>query len=250
MPATACTSIPRRRCSTCARFWRICGPDVEAVDARDAGRRDGDDCRRHSAQPRGAVEHAAAAAAGRARAALRAEGTAAGAGGAGRGRALRLSGTSTRRCAQSQAVMMLRIQAERLAGLQLDLDEYKANYQLTGQRLAAHAPHGGGDASGTDYSRHGDYGGRGRWRAVGDSGAGDERSGDPHGGDGTGAARQPSKEAAHDGAGDSRRAPDRSGGRRGCGQGHSAQGRARGRDCRAGQAEEARMARRCWMRRG
>jgi len=42
--------------------------------------------------------------------------------------------------AQSQAVMMLRIQAERLAGLQLDLDEYKANYQLTGQRLAAYAP--------------------------------------------------------------------------------------------------------------
>jgi len=42
--------------------------------------------------------------------------------------------------AQSQAVMMLRIQAERLAGLQLDLDEYKASYQLTGQRLAAHAP--------------------------------------------------------------------------------------------------------------
>ncbi len=42
--------------------------------------------------------------------------------------------------AQSQVVMMLRIQAERLAGLQLDLDEYKANYQLTGPRLAAHAP--------------------------------------------------------------------------------------------------------------
>jgi aspartate carbamoyltransferase catalytic subunit len=41
---------------------------------------------------------------------------------------------------QSQAVMMLRIQAERLSGLQLDLDEYKASYQLTGQRLAAHAP--------------------------------------------------------------------------------------------------------------
>lgn len=41
---------------------------------------------------------------------------------------------------QSQAVMMLRIQAERLAGLQLDLEEYKADYQLTGQRLAAHAP--------------------------------------------------------------------------------------------------------------
>jgi aspartate carbamoyltransferase catalytic subunit len=42
--------------------------------------------------------------------------------------------------AQSQVVMMLRIQAERLAGLQLDLDEYKAAYQLSGPRLAAHAP--------------------------------------------------------------------------------------------------------------
>ncbi len=42
--------------------------------------------------------------------------------------------------AQSQAVMMLRIQAERLAGLHLDLDVYKAQYQLTGQRLAEHAP--------------------------------------------------------------------------------------------------------------
>ncbi|HMD76596.1 MAG TPA: aspartate carbamoyltransferase catalytic subunit [Terracidiphilus sp.] len=41
---------------------------------------------------------------------------------------------------QSQAVMMLRIQAERLAGQQLDLEEYKASYQLTGPRLAAHAP--------------------------------------------------------------------------------------------------------------
>ncbi|MGA2847748.1 MAG: aspartate carbamoyltransferase catalytic subunit [Terracidiphilus sp.] len=41
---------------------------------------------------------------------------------------------------QSQAVMMLRIQAERLAGLQLNLEEYKTGYQLTGQRLAEHAP--------------------------------------------------------------------------------------------------------------
>ncbi len=41
---------------------------------------------------------------------------------------------------QSQAVIMLRIQAERLAGLQLDLEAYKANYQLTGPRLSAHAP--------------------------------------------------------------------------------------------------------------
>ena len=41
---------------------------------------------------------------------------------------------------QSQVVMMLRIQAERLAGLQIDLAQYKNAYQLTGQRLAAHAP--------------------------------------------------------------------------------------------------------------
>lgn len=41
---------------------------------------------------------------------------------------------------RSQVIMMLRIQAERLSGLQLDLDEYKAGYQLTGQRLASLAP--------------------------------------------------------------------------------------------------------------
>ena len=41
---------------------------------------------------------------------------------------------------QSQVIMMLRIQAERLAGLQLDLEQYKSAYQLTGQRLAALAP--------------------------------------------------------------------------------------------------------------
>jgi aspartate carbamoyltransferase catalytic subunit len=40
----------------------------------------------------------------------------------------------------TQVVMMLRIQAERVAGLQLDLEQYKASYQLTGQRLAVHAP--------------------------------------------------------------------------------------------------------------
>ena len=41
---------------------------------------------------------------------------------------------------RSQAIIMLRIQAERLAGLQLDLDDYRAAYQLTGPRLAGHAP--------------------------------------------------------------------------------------------------------------
>lgn len=41
---------------------------------------------------------------------------------------------------QSQVVMMLRIQAERLAGLQIDLTQYKDAYQLTGQRLSTNAP--------------------------------------------------------------------------------------------------------------
>jgi len=45
-----------------------------------------------------------------------------------------------RALAQSQVVMMLRIQAERLAGLSLDLDEYKARYQANAERIAAHAP--------------------------------------------------------------------------------------------------------------
>jgi aspartate carbamoyltransferase catalytic subunit len=41
---------------------------------------------------------------------------------------------------QSQIVMMLRIQAERLAGMQLDLEEYKSIYQLNAPRLARCAP--------------------------------------------------------------------------------------------------------------
>jgi len=42
--------------------------------------------------------------------------------------------------ADSQVVMMLRIQAERLAGLQVDLEEYKSRYQANGPRLAKFAP--------------------------------------------------------------------------------------------------------------
>jgi aspartate carbamoyltransferase catalytic subunit len=41
---------------------------------------------------------------------------------------------------QSQVVIMLRIQAERLAGQNLDLDQYKSRYQASGERMAAHAP--------------------------------------------------------------------------------------------------------------
>ncbi len=40
--------------------------------------------------------------------------------------------------AQSQVVMMLRIQAERLAGRHIDLEEYKVRFQLNGGRLAPH----------------------------------------------------------------------------------------------------------------
>ncbi len=45
-----------------------------------------------------------------------------------------------RALARAQVVMMLRIQRERLAGLELDLGEYVAGYQLSEERLAAHAP--------------------------------------------------------------------------------------------------------------
>ena len=41
---------------------------------------------------------------------------------------------------QSQIVMMLRIQAERLAGLEIDLDDYRSRYQASAERIAAHAP--------------------------------------------------------------------------------------------------------------
>jgi aspartate carbamoyltransferase catalytic subunit len=41
---------------------------------------------------------------------------------------------------RAQVVMMLRIQKERLAGLELDLADYIARYQLNGERLAASAP--------------------------------------------------------------------------------------------------------------
>jgi aspartate carbamoyltransferase catalytic subunit len=41
---------------------------------------------------------------------------------------------------RSQIVMMLRIQAERLAGLSIDLDEYRRRYQANAARIAACAP--------------------------------------------------------------------------------------------------------------
>jgi len=41
---------------------------------------------------------------------------------------------------QSQIVMMLRIQKERLAGVHIDLDEYTTRYQLHRERLRAGAP--------------------------------------------------------------------------------------------------------------
>ena len=45
-----------------------------------------------------------------------------------------------RALAQADAVMMLRIQRERLTGLELDLTEYIAQFQLNGERLAAIRP--------------------------------------------------------------------------------------------------------------
>ncbi|HUB17603.1 MAG TPA: aspartate carbamoyltransferase catalytic subunit [Acidobacteriaceae bacterium] len=40
----------------------------------------------------------------------------------------------------STIVMMLRIQAERLSGLQIDLDDYRSRYQANADRIAVHAP--------------------------------------------------------------------------------------------------------------
>ena len=90
---------------------------------------------------------------------------------------------------QSQVVMMLRIQAERLAGLQLDLEQYKASYQLTGDRLHDLAPqavvlHPGPIIRGLEID-----GRRGRRSAVGDSRTGAQRRGDSHGGGGARADR-------------------------------------------------------------
>ncbi len=45
-----------------------------------------------------------------------------------------------RALAQADVAMMLRIQKERLAGLSLDLAQYIEGYQLSSERLAAHAP--------------------------------------------------------------------------------------------------------------
>lgn len=45
-----------------------------------------------------------------------------------------------RALSQSQVVMMLRIQAERLAGLALDFEEYKSRYQANAERIEQFAP--------------------------------------------------------------------------------------------------------------
>ncbi len=45
-----------------------------------------------------------------------------------------------RALAASQAVMMLRIQAERLTGMHLDLEDYKQRYQANAERMVRYAP--------------------------------------------------------------------------------------------------------------
>ena len=139
MRATACTSIPRKRCSTCAQILAHLRPKIVARWTEKA-------LEGVTVTIVGDILHSRVARSNMlllprlgARRRRRTEGVAAGAGGA-----LRTGPPDRRplpgRVSTVAAVMMLRIQAERLAGLQLDLDEYKASYQLTGQRLAAHAP--------------------------------------------------------------------------------------------------------------
>lgn len=56
------------------------------------------------------------------------------------GPGIRIERDFDRALQQSQIVMMLRIQKERLAGVQLDLGEYTTRYQLHPERLRASAP--------------------------------------------------------------------------------------------------------------
>ena len=72
----------------------------------------------------------------------------------------------------AQVVMMLRIQKERLAGLELDLDDYIASYQLTCRAAGGERAARSGDASGADDSRPGDHKRRGRRAAVCHGGTG------------------------------------------------------------------------------
>ena len=58
----------------------------------------------------------------------------------GLGMGIRIERDFNRALAQAQVAMMLRIQRERLAGLELDLNEYMAHYQLSEDRLRTHAP--------------------------------------------------------------------------------------------------------------
>jgi aspartate carbamoyltransferase catalytic subunit len=58
----------------------------------------------------------------------------------GEGPAIEIERDFDRALGRADVVMMLRIQKERLAGVALDLEEYCARYQLTGERLAMSAP--------------------------------------------------------------------------------------------------------------
>jgi aspartate carbamoyltransferase catalytic subunit len=58
----------------------------------------------------------------------------------GEGAGIEIERDFDRALGRADVVMMLRIQRERLAGVALDLAEYCARYQLTGERLAANAP--------------------------------------------------------------------------------------------------------------
>ena len=234
-PATACTSIPPRRCSICAPSSRICAPASSRVSAETLAGVTvtivGDILHSRVARsnmlllprlgarvllcgPKELLPELAAK--------------------AGPGIAIERDFEAALR--QSQAVMMLRIQAERLAGLQLDLEEYKAS--LPAHRPAPRSPGARrhGHASRPHHSRPRDHRRRGRRPAVGDPRAGHQRRRHPHGGGGAG-ADYGSKEAAHDGPRHSRRPSDRSRRRRRRAQRHSAQRRPRGRNRRARQAQ-------------
>ena len=116
---------------------RICGRGSRHRGTGHAGGVDRHDRGRHPAQPRGALEHAAAAAAGGTGDALRPESSCSpDSASERRPGIIEIERDFEAALRQSQVVMMLRIQAERLAGMQLDLEQYKDAYQLTGRAAA------------------------------------------------------------------------------------------------------------------
>ena len=174
-PATAPTSTPPRRCSTRSR----CGA-TSAAQRRHARRPPGRDRRRRAALPGRPLQRAAAAHARRRGHARRAADAAAG--GRRQLAGARRRTTSTRVLPKADAVMMLRVQRERMNGGVLP-DRAGVQPPLRPRRPPDGDPAGphDRDAPRPDGPRHGDHRRRRRLRPLGDRRAGHQRRRRPDG---------------------------------------------------------------------